>query len=316
LRSKERCDDEELIFLRPGREDLGERLDRFVTNHLNDFSRSTVQDLIEAGHVLVDGHQRKPKFRMTPGEIVTVQIPPTLPDEIEPEAIPLDIVYEDDDLIVIDKPAGMVVHPAPGHPRGTLANALIAHAPEVAVGGSNRPGIVHRLDKDTSGLIVAAKTDRGRNSLVEQWSNQSVEKTYLALVQGVVAENEATIDAPIGRDPKNRQRMAVVRNGREAITHFRVLERFPHSTLLEVTIETGRTHQIRVHFAFIGHPVVGDPVYGRCRATDPELQRQFLHASALGLRLTDGTPVRFDSPLPNDLQRALAAARDTATTSS
>lgn len=298
-------DDLEAIFLRPDRESLGMRLDRYVADNLPDFSRSTVQGLIDDGRILVDGLARKSKFRITPGEVVTVEIPPPELDEIEPDAIPLDVVFENADVIVIDKPAGLVVHPAPGHPRGTLANALVAHVPGLSVGGSRRPGIVHRLDKDTSGLIVAAKSDRGRMALVSQWGEGEVKKTYLALVSGVVAEDEATIDAPISRDPKNRQRMAVQRGGRSAVTHIRVLERFPNATLLEVSIETGRTHQIRVHLAFIGHPVVGDPVYGKPRPGDPAVVRQFLHASGLGFRLPDGTAVDFTSPLPEDLERAL-----------
>src|ERR671910_36927 len=269
------------IELHPTRDDLGTRLDRYVADQLPDLSRGTVQGLIESGRVRVDGQQRKPKFRMTPGEVVSVEIPSPRIDELLPDPIPLNVVYEDADVIVIDKPAGMVVHPAPGHPRGTLANALLAHVPGISVGGTQRPGIVHRLDKDTSGLIVAAKTDRGRTALVSQWESRSVEKAYLALVSGSVADEEAIIDAPIGRDPKNRQRMAVVRAGRPAVTQFRVVERFPDATLLEVSIETGRTHQIRVHLAFIGHPVVGDQVYGRARLTGPHLDRQFLHASAL-----------------------------------
>ncbi len=298
-----------LIELHPERADLGARLDCFVADQLSDLSRGTVQTLILSGHVLVDGISRKPKFRMTPGEIVTVDLPPPAPDTIEPDEIPLNVVYEDADLIVVDKPAGLVVHPAPGHPRGTLANALVAHVPGIAVGGSNRPGIVHRLDKDTSGLIVVAKTDRGRTSLVAQWADKSVRKTYLALVSGTVEESEATIDAPIGRDSKNRRRMAVMRSGRSAVTHFRVIERFPHSTLLEVDIETGRTHQIRVHLAFAGHPIVGDSVYGRERSTDPPIERQFLHASELAFALPDGTPMRFASSLPRDLRHSLEHLR-------
>jgi 23S rRNA pseudouridine1911/1915/1917 synthase len=301
--------EENLVTLRPERVELGVRLDRFVADRLPDLSRGTVQKLIESGHVLVDGVERKPKFRMTPGEVVSVNVPPPAPDEIEPDPIPLSIVYEDADVIVIDKPAGLVVHPAPGHPRGTLANALVAHVPGISVGGSNRPGIVHRLDKDTSGLIVAAKTDRGRTALVDQWADQSVEKTYLTLVSGVVEEPEATIDAPIGRDPKNRQRMAVVRSGRPAVTHFRVVERFSSATLLEVRIETGRTHQIRVHLAFIGHPVIGDMVYGKLRETDPHMERQFLHAAALGLNLPDRRRMHWSAPLPDDLVGALQALR-------
>jgi 23S rRNA pseudouridine1911/1915/1917 synthase len=303
---------ERQVVLRPSREHLGERLDKFVAASLPDLSRSTVQGLIEAGHVLVDTVQRKAKFRMTPGEVVTVELPVAVVDEIVPDPIPLKVVYEDADVIVIDKPAGMVVHPAPGHERGTLANALIAHAPEMAVGGSHRPGIVHRLDKDTSGLIVAAKSDRGRQALVAQWGSGEVEKRYLALVEGVVADDEATIDAPIGRDPKNRQRMAVLRGGRPAVSHVRVRERFPEATLLEVEIETGRTHQIRVHLAFVGHPVVGDEVYGRGRRGDRLLPRQFLHASELAFALPDGRPVRFKSDLPDDLRQVLARMRGAA----
>src|SRR5215216_6257193 len=298
-----------LVELRPARDDLGARLDRYVADQLPDLSRGTVQTLIESGRVLVDGQQRKPKFRITPGEVVSVEIPPPRIDEILPDPIPLAVVYENADVIVVDKPAGMVVHPAPGHPRGTLANALVAHVPGISVGGSRRPGIVHRLDKDTSGLIVAAKTDRGRTALVSQWEDRSVEKTYLALVAGSVADEEAIIDAPIGRDPKNRQRMAVVRSGRPAVTRFRVVERLPNTTLLEVSIETGRTHQIRVHLAFIGHPVVGDQIYGREKPTDPPLERQFLHASALAFRLPDGEWLRLESPLPDELRAVLEELR-------
>ncbi|MCA9880126.1 MAG: RluA family pseudouridine synthase, partial [Thermomicrobiales bacterium] len=235
-----------VVTLQPERPNQGARLDKYLADNLPDMSRVMLQGLIEDGLVLVDGIQRKSKFRVTPGQVVTVEIPPAQDDEIQPDPIPLAVVYEDNNVIVIDKPAGMVVHPAPGHPRGTLANALVAHVPEIAVGGSHRPGIVHRLDKDTSGLIVAAKTDRGKLTLVDQWADRSVEKTYTALVAGSPPEDEATIDAPIMRDTQNRQRMAVHRNGREAVSHFLVLERFENATLLEVTIETGRTHQIRV----------------------------------------------------------------------
>src|SRR5919107_550077 len=290
--SRSEEESEGFVHLHPTRDNLGTRLDRYVADQLPDLSRATVQGLIESGRVRVDGQQRKPKFRMTPGEVVSVEIPGPRVDEILPDLIPLAVVYEDADVIVVDKPAGMVVHPAPGHQRGTLANALLAHVPGISVGGSQRPGIVHRLDKDTSGLIVAAKTDRGRTALVSQWESRSVEKTYLALVAGSVADEEATIDAPIGRDPKNRQRMAVRRSGRPAVTRFHVVERFPDATLLEVSIETGRTHQIRVHLAFIGHPIIGDQLYGRARSTDPRLERQFLHASALGFRLPDGGALR------------------------
>ncbi len=301
-----------LVELRPGREHTNVRLDRFVTEALRDLSRSYVQQLIDAGRVRVDGEPRRAAFKMTPGEVVVVDAPPLVDDDLEPEAIPLDIVHEDADLIVLNKAAGMVVHPAPGHPRGTLVNALLAHAPDIAIAGSNRPGIVHRLDKDTSGLMVVAKTDRARNALVAQWNDRSVRKGYIALVSGVVVDDEATVDAPIGRDPAQRQRMAVTARGRRAVTHFAVRERFPTSSLLDVEIETGRTHQIRVHLAFIGHPVVGDPVYGRRRGAgesgnEPQVSRQFLHAAKLGLRLMDGREVTFEAPLPPDLAQVLEA---------
>ncbi|MCC6315806.1 MAG: RluA family pseudouridine synthase [Thermomicrobiales bacterium] len=308
------ADEEEVaaepIELRPTREQVGERLDRFVADALPELSRSYVQQLIERGAVAVDGMRRKPKFKMTPGQVVTVTVPPVEPEEIVPEAIPLCIVYEDRDVLVIDKPAGLVVHPAPGHPRGTLVNAIVHHAPDIALAGSNRPGIIHRLDKDTSGLIAIAKTDRARTVLVPQWEERTVRKTYLALVAGDVPEDEATIDAPIGRDPAQRQRMAVQRTGRLAITHFRVLERFGDATLLEVDIETGRTHQIRVHLAFIGHPAIGDAVYGRgTMLRGVMLDRQFLHASTLGFKLPDGRTMVFSAPLPGDLRSALDALR-------
>jgi 23S rRNA pseudouridine1911/1915/1917 synthase len=299
-----------LVTLRPAKGDLGSRLDKYLADSLPGMSRAMLQGLIDEGRVLVDGVQRKPKFRMTPGQTVTVDIPPVEEDEIQPDPIPLDVVFEDADVIVINKPAGMVVHPAPGHPRGTLANALVAHAPEIAVSGSHRPGIVHRLDKDTSGLIVAAKTDRGKLALVDQWADRSVEKTYLTLVQGAPEENEATVDAPIMRDPQNRQRMTVHRNGRDAISHFRVLERLPGATLLEVNIETGRTHQIRVHLAFAGLPVVGDSVYGRPTSDPVRVDRQLLHASRLGFDLPDGTRVTFEAPLPEDFEAALQELRE------
>jgi 23S rRNA pseudouridine1911/1915/1917 synthase len=296
----------DLVELRPGREHLGERLDRYVADSLPELSRSFVQALIADGAVLVDGFARKPKFKVTPGEVVTVALPEPEPVDIAPEPMPLDILYEDDDVIVLNKPAGLVVHPAPGHPRGTLVNGLLHHAPEIDLGGSNRPGIVHRLDKDTSGLMVVAKTDRARTALLRQWADGSVTKRYIALAQGVVEENEGTVDAPIGRDPFNRQRMAVLPGGRPAVTHFTVLRRFADATLLELAPESGRTHQIRVHLAFIGHPLVGDAVYGGPRATAAtQAPRQFLHASRLGFVLPTGEPVSFVSALPADLQATL-----------
>lgn len=297
------------VELKPTREAMGERLDKFIANHLPDLSRTYIQQLIEQGEVRVDNIPRRRTFKMTPGQTVTFEIPAPVIDELEPEAIPLDIVYEDADVLVIDKPAGMVVHPAPGHPRGTLANAVVHHAPEISIAGSNRPGIVHRLDKDTSGLMVIAKTDRARVSLVKQWNVRSVEKLYVALASGVVEPNEATVDVPVGRDPVARSKMAVVANGRDAVTHFNVRERFVDATLLDLLIDTGRTHQIRVHLDFIGHPVVGDITYnrrsGRTGGNSPLVNRQFLHASRLAFDLPGGKRVSFDSPLPEDLQMAL-----------
>jgi 23S rRNA pseudouridine1911/1915/1917 synthase len=300
------AEETEVIELRPGRGDLGERLDRYVADNLPELSRSFVQDLIADGAVLVDGVVRKPKFKITPGQVVTVALPKPEPTAIVPEPIPLDIQYEDADVIVLNKPAGLVVHPAPGHPRGTLVNALLHHAPEIDLAGSNRPGIVHRLDKDTSGLMVVAKSDRAHAALLRQWAERSVTKEYLALAHGAIEPEKGTIDAPIGRDPFNRQRMAVVQGGRPAVTHFRVLRRFADATLLELDLESGRTHQIRVHLAFIGHPLVGDAVYG-AKAAGPTVAapRQFLHASRLGFMLPNGEPVSFASALPPDLQMTL-----------
>jgi 23S rRNA pseudouridine1911/1915/1917 synthase len=306
--------------LRPDPADNGDRLDRFVAARLPDVSRSYVQHLIDAGQILVDGVVRRPSFKVTAGELVFVQIPPPVEATPEPEPIPLEIVYEDPDVIVLDKPAGLVVHPAPGHPRGTLVNALLYHAPGIAVGGTNRPGIVHRLDKDTSGLMVVAKTDRAQQSLVAQWAARTVRKGYVALASGLLADDAATIDAPIGRDPQQRQRMAVQPRGRPAVTHFSVRERFFSTTYLDLEPETGRTHQIRVHLAFIGHPIVGDAVYGHDRAAarrlgEPWLDRHFLHAASLAFRLPDGTPVAFESPLSSDLAAVIEQERANLTSS-
>jgi 23S rRNA pseudouridine1911/1915/1917 synthase len=301
------------VELLPTREEIGERLDKFIANHIPGLSRSYIQQLIDAGKVRVDNIVRRRTFKMTPGQVVTFTIPEPTVDELLPEAIPLEVVYEDRDVLVIDKRAGMVVHPAPGHPNGTLANAVVHHAPEISIAGSNRPGIVHRLDKDTSGLIVIAKSDRARVTLVKQWNERSVEKRYIALASGLPAHEEATIDVPIGRDPVARNKMAVVANGRDAVTHFTVLERFADMALLDLVIDTGRTHQIRVHLDFIGHPVVGDSVYnrrnGRIGGSSELVGRQFLHASKLAFDLPGGQRVTFESPLPPDLQRALDTLR-------
>jgi 23S rRNA pseudouridine1911/1915/1917 synthase len=300
---------EGIIVLRPEREHRNERLDKFVATHLPELSRAYIQRLIDEGFIRVDGVVRKRTFKVTPGELITVELPPPVDEEIVPEPIPLDIVYEDADIVVVNKPAGMVVHPAPGHAHGTLVNALLYHAPDMVMAGTLRPGIVHRLDKDTSGLIVIAKTDRARLMLLEQWQQRSVEKIYLALVRGNVDPDEATIDVPIGRDPRDRQRMAALASGRPAITHIRVLQRYRGATLLEAQPETGRTHQIRVHLAFIGHPIVGDAIYnphtGPTGGRQAIVPRQFLHAARLSLTLPDGRRITFESALPHDLGEAL-----------
>ncbi|MCC6674535.1 MAG: RluA family pseudouridine synthase [Thermomicrobiales bacterium] len=294
------------IVLQPETTHTGERLDVYLASELTDFSRSFLQQLIGSGNVLVDGLSRKRTFKITAGQTIAVSIPEPQPHDIQPQEIPLSIVYEDADIAVIDKPAGMVVHPAAGHADGTLVNALLFRYPEIALGGTNRPGIVHRLDKDTSGLIVIARTPAGQKLLLEQWADGSVQKGYKALVHGIVEPDEGTIDAPIGRDPVDRQRMAVVASGKPSVTHFTVEERFDATTLLDVEIETGRTHQIRAHMAFIGHPVVADPLYARGNLPAYGLGRQFLHAWRLGLRLSDGNRRLFESPLPDDLRQTLA----------
>ncbi|MGC4106518.1 MAG: RluA family pseudouridine synthase [Thermomicrobiales bacterium] len=310
-------DDAELdvITLHPTIDDRDVRLDRFIAEQLPDLSRTYLQSLIESGNILVDGQARRRSFKMTQGEVVTVTIPETEEIDVVPEKIPLDIVYEDSDVIVVNKRAGMVVHPAPGHPTGTLVNAILGHASDISIVGSTRPGIVHRLDKDTSGLIVVAKTDRAQNLLMAQWQERSVEKRYITLAVRPFEEDEATVDAPIGRNPSNRQQMTVIRSGRHAVSHFKVAKRFLNSTLLDAEIETGRTHQIRVHLQFIRHAVVGDDVYGgelaMRVAEEIGLKRQFLHAAELGLTLPNGERKLFKAPLPDDLRNALVRLEET-----
>ena len=285
-----------------------ERLDKFVAARLPDLSRSAVQRLIDGGFITVNGAHADAAHKVGPGDVIAVRVPPPAPATLEAEAIPLSVVYEDDDLIVIDKPAGLVVHPAAGHERGTLVNAILAHAPDLeGVGGETRPGIVHRLDKDTSGLIVVAKNDAAYRELQRQFKARSVKKAYLALVEGRLEPDEGIIDAPIARDRVHRQRMAVVISGRLSRTRYKVVKRYSGNeyTLVEAYPETGRTHQIRVHFAWLGHPLVGDTVYGRKKPTLP-IERHFLHAARLTLCLpATGEERTFESPLPEDLQRVL-----------
>lgn len=300
----------ERLTLQPDASHTGERLDVYLASALSDYSRAYVQQLIAGGNVSIDGEARnKRTFKITAGQTIDVAIPEPETHDISPQDIPLSIVYEDAEIAVIDKPAGMVVHPAAGHADGTLVNALLFRYPEIAINGTNRPGIVHRLDKDTSGLIVIARTPAGQKLLLGQWADGSVQKGYKALVHGVVEPNEATIDAPIARDPTDRQRMAVLASGKPAVTHFTVEERFDATTYLDVEIETGRTHQIRVHLAFIGHAVMADALYANRSWPTLGLDRQFLHAWRLGLRLSDGRRAQFESPLPDDLVRTLGDVR-------
>ncbi len=288
----------------------GSRLDAFLAAHLRAHSRSRIKALIEAGHVTVERAAARPALHVRRGQRIEVVVPPPPPAGVTPEAIPLDVVYEDDHLLVINKPPGLTVHPGAGRPSGTLVNAILARVPGLTgVGGAQRPGIVHRLDKDTSGLLVVAKTPQAYLALQSQVASRQVGRTYLALVSGALPHHEGTIDAPIGRHPRHRTRMAVVPRGREAITRYRVAERFARHTLVEVQLVTGRTHQIRVHFAHLGHPVAGDPVYAG-RPDDLGVGRQALHA--FRLRFThpvSGREMAFEVPLPADLLAAVDRAR-------
>jgi len=288
----------------------GQRLDRFIAASWPELTRSAAQRLIAAGLATLNGVAVRASQRVTAGDCVVVEVPAPSPGELEPEAIPLDIVYEDSDVLVINKPAGLVVHPAPGHPTGTLVHAVLALDVELDVGNSQRPGIVHRLDKDTSGLMVVAKNDRAQAALAEQMQGRAMKKEYLALVLGRIIPSQGIIEAPIGRAPRDRKRMAVVAGGRQARTRFQVLEHLDGYTLLLARLETGRTHQIRVHLSSIGHPVVGDPVYGP-RQPFVGLKRQFLHAYRLGLDLPSNGYREFVAPLPDDLRDALRSLGST-----
>lgn len=290
-----------------------QRLDKYLAAKLPEFSRSRLQNLIQEGRVLVNDKPARKSGQMLEGSAsIEVRVPPTEPSEIVPEGIPLDIVFENDDLLVINKPAGMVVHPAAGHATGTLVHAALGHAPEMeGIGGEQRPGVVHRLDKNTSGLILLAKNDVTHRFLQDQFRLRRVNKIYLALVDGQPPTPNGRVEAAIGRDLKQRKRMAVVpdEKGREAVSEYQTLEKFNAHTLLEVHPITGRTHQIRLHLAFLGCPVTGDTVYGRRRATIP-LQRHFLHAARIEIRLPgEDTPRRFEAPLPQELEKALEALR-------
>jgi 23S rRNA pseudouridine1911/1915/1917 synthase len=284
----------------------GARLDSYLAARLSGISRTRLQKLIAGGLVTVNGHAARAGLKLTAGDNLLVSVPPILPGTLAAEPIPLCILYEDEDLLVIDKQAGLTVHPAPGYPEHTLVNALLSHYPRLAeMGDSLRPGIVHRLDRDTSGVLVVAKNTPAQLNLVEQFRARTVEKTYLVLVKGRLTPESGAIEAPIGRDPANRKRMAVVSGGRFARSEYRVVRYFNDYSLLEVKPQTGRTHQIRVHLKAIGFPVVGDRVYG---PKSPLLLRQLLHAYRLGFRLpATGDYREFTAELPLDLKQALEA---------
>lgn len=280
------------------------RLDKACSEIFSDYSRSQIKQLLDGGNITVNGKTEKAKYKVKSGDVIRLEEPETKTLELRPENIPLDIVYEDDDVIVINKPQGMVVHPAPGHDEHTLVNALLYHCPLSTINGTFRPGIVHRIDKDTSGLLMVAKNDKAHRSLAKQLKDKTNIREYVALVHGRIAEDEGTINAPIGRSLKDRKKQAVVKDGRNAVTHFEVLKRYRDYTLVKCILETGRTHQIRVHMKYIGHPLVGDPLYGPKKTIKGN--GQFLHAGKLGfVHPTTGKLLIFEAPLPKFFQECL-----------
>lgn len=298
-------------------DNLNERLDVFLTRMRPDFSRAHIQRLIAEGCVLVGGVLRKGNFRLKPEDEVSLEVPDAKNVEILPENIPLDILYEDNDIIVINKARGMVVHPAAGISSGTLVNALLYHCRDLSgINGEIRPGIVHRLDKDTSGVMVAAKNDKAHISIAKQIQDKTAHRTYISIVWNNIKEEAGIIRGDIGRHPTDRKKMAIVQdNGKPAVTHFKVLERFGDCTLVECRLETGRTHQIRVHMTHIGHPLVGDPKYGAARHGKIKgnfaIQGQALHSVSLELtHPTTGERMKFTSPVPDDMEKILNKLRN------
>lgn len=298
------------ITLKATVENSGERLDKFIADN-SDISRSYAAKLCEDGLVMCGGKQLAKKYKITGGEEIEIDVPEPEELSIEPEDIPLDIVYEDSDVIVVNKPQGLCVHPAPGNENGTLVNGLVYHCGGElsAINGVIRPGIVHRIDKDTSGLLIVAKNNEAHLKLSEQLKERKAMRKYVALVNGNIKEEGGTINKPIARNPVDRKKMAVVQGGREAITHFNVLERFGQYTLVECILETGRTHQIRVHMASIGHSIVGDPLYG-IKKEKFNLQGQLLHAKTIGfVHPTTGEMMEFSSEIPEHFQNILEKLR-------
>ena len=301
----------EPIRLRASEESKNQRLDAFLASSLDGLTRSQATRLIESGEVAVNGETAGKSYKLAGGEDIAVTLPEPEPVEAVPQDIPLDVVYEDADVIVVNKPSGMVVHPAPGHPDGTLVNALLYHCVGTlsGIGGALRPGIVHRIDRDTSGLIIAAKNDAAHQYLSAQLADHTLARTYECIVVGALREDRGTVDAPIARHPTDRKRMAVVAGGREAVTHWEVIARYPGYTHVRCRLETGRTHQIRVHMAYIGHPILGDTVYGAKKEV-PGLTGQCLHA--VGLRFLHPRThevVELSCPLPDEFTRMLQKIR-------
>jgi len=303
---------EEPLEWKAASEQSGERIDKFITEGIDNsaVSRTQVQDWIKSGAVLVNGKTVKANYKISEDDWIVLSIPEPDNAEIAAEDIPLEVIYEDSDVIVVNKPRGMVVHPAPGHSSGTLVNALMYHCKDLSgINGLLRPGIVHRIDKDTTGLIMSAKNDLAHISLAEQLKEHSVTRKYIALVHGNLPHDQGTIDAPIGRDLKDRKLFTVTdHNSRQAVTHFHVIERLGDYTLVELQLETGRTHQIRVHMKYIGYPLAGDPVYGRNKTVP--LNGQALHAAVLGFtHPRSGERLTFETPLPADLEHVLDTLR-------
>ncbi len=287
------------------------RLDLFLSHYIEGKSRSHIQGLIEESQVKINEIVKKSNYKLKIGDKVHITIPDPVGLDIEPEDIALDIVYEDKDVILVNKPQGMIVHPASGVYTGTLVNALLKHCKDLSgINGVTRPGIVHRIDKDTSGILIVAKNDISHNKLAEQFKNHSMTRAYIALVEGRVKNDEGTIDAPLGRHPIERVKIAIIKDGKRAVTHYRVLERFKNNTLVECELETGRTHQIRVHMAYVGHPLVGDPVYGHKKQRF-NLNGQMLHAKKLGfIHPTMNKYMEFESNLPNYFEKVLNILRN------
>lgn len=298
-------------------EEAGKRLDSFLAEKIEGYSRTYMQKLIEEGSCKVNGKAAKPNLKLRQGDLVEAVVPDPVPLEVEPEEIALDIIYEDNDIIVINKPQGMVVHPAHGNYSGTVVNALLSHCGSLSdynsltgINGVMRPGIVHRIDKDTSGIIVIAKTNEAHLYLSEQLKEHSITRKYAALLEGRLKKERGTVETLIGRNPRDRKQMAVVEvNGKKAVTHYRILEQFEGNTLIEAELETGRTHQIRVHMAYLGHPVVGDTVYGYKKQRF-DTKGQLLHARVLGfIHPASKEYMEFEAPLPDHFERILKLLR-------